>query len=356
MRSSSNILPRSVTGRGAQQGRSHDEGWIVSVQRALLDRHGWLIYSPLGTCRGKKGGHVGRRQGDQSLFEVIRSQEGSVETHRSAQAEDAREPRATGSEATSGNGDQSRSRKRVDLDDPAKRIPTATRLGAIPDVSSSMAGDGHPRGRSFWGDVVEIRRATLLVFGIAFLLMIAVAYMSGKSSAPVELPAGMAELDRLPVSERTTWPVLNPEPEVRPAIRNIVQSNIASSGFDSATSTADVVPAIPPEPIAVVQSSQSLYAVMIGQQLSKDPAVVDKLVQYVDSGLTSSKARVRISDSRNGRNFSVFVGPFKNLKAARSALREIQVLRPHQGVRFRDAFPIKMVFTPDELQKYQFGN
>lgn len=337
-------------------GRSHDEGWIVSVQRALLDRSGWLIYSPLGTCRGEKGDHVGRRQGDQSLFEAIRSQKGSAETHRAAQAEAAREPSATRSEATSGDGDQSRSRKRVDLDDPAKRIPTATRLGPIPDVSSSMAGDGHPGGRSFWGEAVEIRRVTLLLFGIAFLVMVAVAYMSGKSSAPVELPAGMAELDRLPVSENATWPVLNPEPEVRPAIRNIVQSDITPSGFDSATSTADVVPAIPPEQIAVVQSSQSLYAVMIGQQLSKDPAVVDKLVQYVDSGLTSSKARVRISDSRNGRNFSVFVGPFENLKAARSALREIQVLRPHQGVRFRDAFPTKMVFTPDELQKYQFGN
>ena len=244
----------------------------------------------------------------------------------------------------------------MDLDDPAKRIPTATRLGPIPDVSSSMAGDGHPRGRSFWGETVEIRRAILLVFGIAFLVMVALAYMSGKSSAPAELPAGMAQLDRLPVSENATWPVLNPEPDVRPAIRNIVQSDITPSGFDSATSTADVVPAIPPEQIAVVQSSQSLYAVMIGQHLSKDPTVVDKLVQYVDSGLTSSKARVRISDSRNGRNFSVFVGPFENLKAARSALREIQVLRPHQGVRFRDAFPIKMVFTPDELQKYQFGN
>jgi len=337
-------------------GRSHDEGWIVSVQRALLDRRGWLIYSPLGTrCGRTKGGHVGRRD-DQSLFELIRSQERSTGKSKSTQADEARKTDASRAETTSGNGDPSRSRKRVDLDDPAKRIPTPTHLGPIPDVSSSVGEDGQQRRSSFWGGVVEIRRATLLVFGIAFLVVIALAYTSSNSSAPVELPAGMADLDRMPVSENPTWPVLNPEPEVRPAIRNIVPSDIAGSGFGSADVAADVVPAIAPDPMPVVQTSQSLYAVMIGQQLSKDPSVVDKLVQYVDSGLTSSKARVRISDSRNGRNFSVFVGPFENLKAARSALREIQVLRPHQGVRFRDAFPTKMVFTPDELQKYQFGN
>ncbi len=296
---------------------------------------------------------MGRRD-DQSLFEVIRSQKGSTGKSRSTQADEARKTDASRAETTSGNGDPSRSRKRVDLDDPAKLIPTATGLGPIPDVSSSVGGDGQQRRSSFWGDVLEIRRATLLVFGIAFLLMIAVAYMSGRTSAPVESPAGMAELDRMPVSESPTWPVLNPEPEVRPAIRNIVQSDIVGSG--SADAAADVVPAIAPDPMPVVQTSQSLYAVMIGQQLSKDPSVVDKLVQYVDSGLTSSKARVRISDSRSGRNFSVFVGPFENLEAARSALREIQVLRPHQGVRFRDAFPTKMVFTPDELMKFQHGN
>ncbi len=293
---------------------------------------------------------------DKNLFEVIRRQAGSVQDQRSARAEDTSETVSTRSESTSGHGDQSRSRKRVEIDDPAKRIPTTPRLGPIPDVSSSVGSAGQPGGYSFWGEAVEIRRVTLLVFGIAFLVMVAVAYISGRSSGAGELPAGLAEMDRMPVSENPTWPVLNPEPDTRPAIRNIVQSDIAGSGFDSAETTADVVPAIAPEPIAVVQTNQSLYAVMIGQQLSKDPAVVDKLVQYVDSGLTSSKARVRISDSRSGRNFSVFVGPFEDLQAARSALREIQVLRPHQGVRFRDAFPTKMEFTPDELLKYQLGN
>jgi hypothetical protein len=230
-------------------------------------------------------------------------------------------------------------------------------LPEIPAANSSGEIDRLPPTRdTFLTETVEIRRATLLVFGIAALLLMALAYMSGNSTAPVQEPAGIAEMDRTPLSDGSSWPLLDPEPGGRPAIRNILQQAVAPSATDPAAD-ANVVPAVASgADVVMVPPQQSLYAVWIGQHLSKDPAVIDKLVQYVDSGLTTARARVRISESGAGKRFfSVFVGPFENLDAARSALREIQVLRPHQGVRFRDAFPTKMVFTSDELQKFQTG-
>jgi hypothetical protein len=273
------------------------------------------------------------------------SAQSSSTSKASSASKDPAAPRASGS------------RKRVSLDDRAKQLSETRQLPEIPTASSSGDYDPLPPARdTFLTGTVEIRSATLLVFGIAALLLMALSYMAGNSTAPVQEPAGIAEMDRTPLSDGSNWPLLDPQPGDRPAIRNIVQQAVAPSGTDPAVD-ANVVPAVASDPeLVMVPPQQSLYAVWIGQHLSKDPAVIDKLVQYVDSGLTSARARVRISESGAGKRFfSVFVGPFENLDAARSALREIQVLRPHQGVRFRDAFPTKMVFTSDELQKFKTG-
>ncbi|MDE0958131.1 MAG: hypothetical protein OSB12_05780 [Planctomycetota bacterium] len=293
------------------------------------------------------------------MFEMLRDQRSSPPSREPAAPEQkgsdpsvSSQPSSTTEEPVAPLG--SGSRLRVDLDDRAKQIPQHRHLSEIPEASSSAEDDRFLRSRdTFLTGTVEIRRATLLVFGIAALLLMALSYMSGNSTAPVQEPAGIAEMDRTPLSDDPQWPLLDPEPGGRPAIRNIVQQAVAPSATDPAVD-ASVVPAV--ADMERVPLQQSLYAVWIGQHLSKDPAVIDKLVQYVDSGLTTARARVRISESGAGKRFfSVFVGPFENLDAARSALREIQVLRPHQGVRFRDAFPTKMVFTSDELQKFETG-
>jgi hypothetical protein len=302
------------------------------------------------------------------MFEVLREQKNPPPLREQKNRPPLREP--SGSEQTESDPSVSSlssstskdpvapgSRRRVNFDDRAKQIPQTRQLPEIPAASSSGEYDSLPPTRdTFLSETVEIRRSTLLVFGIAALLLMALSYMSGNSTAPVQEPAGIAEMDRTPLSEDSSWPLLDPEPGGRPAIRNIVQQAVAPSATDSEVD-ASVVPAVTSDPdVEMVPPQQSLYAVWIGQHLSKDPAVIDKLVQYVDSGLTTARARVRISESGAGKRFfSVFVGPFEDLDAARSALREIQVLRPHQGVRFRDAFPTKMVFTSDELQKFQTG-
>ena len=296
------------------------------------------------------------------MFEVIREQRNSPPSREPSASEQKGSDPSVSSLPSSSSEDPgaplgSGSRRRVNFDDRAKQIPQTRQLSEIPAASSS-AEDGRLPSTSdtFLTGTVEIRRATLLVFGIAALLLMALSYMSGNSTAPVQEPAGIAEMDRTPLSDDASWPLLDPEPGGRPAIRNIVQQAVAPSATDPAVD-ASVVPAVASvADVEMVPPQQSLYAVWIGQHLSKDPAVIDKLVQYVDSGLTTARARVRISESGTGKRFfSVFVGPFENLDAARSALREIQVLRPHQGVRFRDAFPTKMVFTSDELQKFQTG-
>jgi len=296
------------------------------------------------------------------MFEVLRDQRNLPPSREPSGSEQTRSASDTTSQPSSTSQDPvaplgSGSRRRVDLDDRAKQVPQTRQLPEIPATNSAGGFDRLPPTRdTFLTETVEIRRATLLVFGIAALLLMALSYMSGNSTAPVQEPAGIAEMDRTPLSDDASWPLLDPEPGGRPAIRNIVQQAVAPSATDPAVD-ASVVPAVASgADVEMVPPQQSLYAVWIGQHLSKDPAVIDKLVQYVDSGLTTARARVRISESGAGKRFfSVFVGPFENLDAARSALREIQVLRPHQGVRFRDAFPTKMVFTSDELQKFQTG-
>ncbi len=239
------------------------------------------------------------------------------------------------------------------MDDPAKGPISSRRLPPLSEGNTSTddstwQGDSN----SLLSGTIEFRRATVLVFALAFVVLLALAYLSGKSNSTPLPPAGLAEMQNTPLAEEAPWAVLDPEPEIRPAVRNIIQEDAAGDGDAGDVTAVAPTPAGEPE----VLTSQTLYAVMIGQQLSSDPAVVDKLVQYVDSGLTSARARVRLTDSRRGKRFSVFVGPFPDLDAARSVLREIQVLRPHAGVRFRDAFPTKMVFSAEELQNYQSGN
>ncbi|MDE0959302.1 MAG: hypothetical protein OSB09_00815 [Planctomycetota bacterium] len=291
------------------------------------------------------------------MFEVLHQQGSSLPSQERSSSEPSNPASASASTDDSTKPPGTGSRRRVSLDDRAKRSPGSRQLPEIPAASSSGgSADVPPARETFLAATIEIRRATLLVFGFASLLLMALSYMTGKSTAPVQEPAGIAEMERTPVSDDSSWPLLDPEPGIRPAIRNIVQQAVAPSSADS-TQNSDVVVAVASvADVVAVPVQQNLYAVWIGQHLSKDPAVIDKLVQYVDSGLTRSKARVRISDSVGGkRYFSVYVGPFENLDDARSALREIQVLRPHQGVRFRDAFPTNMVFTSVELQNFQMG-
>ena len=200
--------------------------------------------------------------------------------------------------------------------------------------------------RSLLSEVVEIRLATIVVFSLATLIAITLAFIAGRSSSAVTPPAGMNEMKQ----DSPPWPVIDPEPEMRPAIRNVEQNGVAGESVDEiAVEPAEVKP-------QVVPVARTLWSVMIGQHLSSDPQVVDQLVQYVDSGLSFSQSRVRISTSRGARTFSVFVGPFEEQDKARSALREIQSLRPYLGVRFRDAYPTRMVFSPDELQNFGVGN
>ena len=192
-----------------------------------------------------------------------------------------------------------------------------------------------------------MRISTILVFTLAAVVAIAVAFISGRQMA-VSVPEGRTEMAG---GDLPPWPVLDPEPEPKPAIRNVEQDGVVD--VSSTTVEAEEVFVAP---VVVELVPKTLWSVMIGQHLSKDPQVIDQLVQYVDSGLSSSSARIRVSNSRGARTFNVFVGPFERQEQARSALREIQTLRPHLGVRFRDAYPTRMVFSVEELEKYGSGN
>ena len=289
---------------------------------------------------------MGRRRDEVSLFELLRDSERS-------QPSDPAEGTSgeVAEEAVSANQDSSAthgSRRKVALDDRAKKIPVVRRLAPISDsITSASSGDSGADSsayRSFLSEVVEIRIATILVFSIATLIAIAVAFIAGREFAVVSPPAGMNEM----LGAAPPWPVLDPEPELRPAIRNVKQDGVVA-----AADTGEIVEGTPVNPVVV--APQPLWSVMIGQRLNKDPQVIDQLVRYVDSGLSFSQARVRVSTSRGGRTFSVFVGPFKEQEQARSALRELQSLRPYLGVRFRDAYPTRMVFSPEELEKYGSG-
>ena len=329
--------------------RPHDEGFAPRVQRGLLDPPRVLTYSPYHCRFGRKRGNiVGRRRDEVSLFELLRDSERS-------QPSDPAEGTSgeVAEEAVSANQDSSAthgSRRKVALDDRAKKIPVVRRLAPISDsITSASSGDSGADSsayRSFLSEVVEIRIATILVFSIATLIAIAVAFIAGREFAVVSPPAGMNEMP----GAAPPWPVLDPEPELRPAIRNVKQDGVVA-----AADTGEIVEGTPVNPVVVAPQPRTLWSVMIGQHLSKDPQVIDQLVRYVDSGLSFSQARVRVSTSRGGRTFSVFVGPFKEQEQARSALRELQSLRPYLGVRFRDAYPTRMVFSPEELEKYGSG-
>jgi len=291
---------------------------------------------------------VGRRREDLSLFELLKD-EGRSGDHdaREGQTEGSKESRIPGDpEALSAGG----TRRTVVLDDRAKEAPSSRRLppihsGVSSETGSSLSGISSPRV-SFFSQVVEVRISMILVLSIASLVAIAVAFISGRQFS-VAVPEGRAEM----VREDSLWPVLDPEPVAKPAIRNVKQDGVVDVA--DAGVVAEEVAVVP---VVVEALPKTLWSVMIGQHLSKDPQVIDQLVQYVDSGLSSSTARIRVSNSRGVRTFSVFVGPFDQQDQARSALREIQSLRPHLGVRFRDAYPTRMVFDPEELEKYGFFN
>ena len=86
----------------------------------------------------------------------------------------------------------------------------------------------------------------------------ALSYMSGNSTAPVQEPAGIAEMDRTPLSEDSSWPLLDPEPGGRPAIRNIVQQAVAPSATDSEVD-ASVVPAVTSDPDVEMVRRSKVY-------------------------------------------------------------------------------------------------
>ena len=285
---------------------------------------------------------MGRRRDEVSLLELLRDP-GRTRESDSVDSPDDSISTGQGKELISG------SRRKVALDDRAKKIPAVRRLPPLPESTSStssLASDESPSARrSLLSEVVEVRLATILVFVIAGLIAIALAFIAGRSFAVVTPPAGMNEM----LGDSPPWPVIDPQPEVRPAIRNVEQDGVAGDlVIESPVEPDSVIP-------AVVSMPKTLWSVMIGQHLSTDPQVVDQLVQYVDSGLSISQSRVRVSTSRGARTFSVFVGPFLEQDQARSALREIQSLRPYLGVRFRDAYPTRMVFSPDELDSYGGG-
>lgn len=314
----------------------------VPVQRGLLDRPPVLTYSPTGRRNWlKRGITVGRRRDEASLFELLR------DPNRNRGSEGIESPDESDPPVQSKESDTG-SRRKVALDDRAKKIPTVRRLPPIPESPASPVSDGGSPAvtRSLLSEVVEVRLATILVFSIATVIAIALAFIAGRSSSVVTPPAGMNEMRQ----DSPPWPVIDPEPEPRPAIRNVEQNGVAG----------DSVAEVPVEPVEVkpevVPVARTLWSVMIGQHLSSDPQVIDQLVQYVDSGLSFSQSRVRISTSRGTRTFSVFIGPFEEQDRARSALREIQSLRPYLGVRFRDAYPTRMVFSPEELQNFGIGN
>ncbi|MGE4601522.1 MAG: hypothetical protein AAEJ65_01300 [Planctomycetota bacterium] len=291
---------------------------------------------------------MGRHREELSLFELLKEQGRSGDQDaREGQTESSTESRIPGDpQAESAGG----TRRKVALDDRAKQIPPVRRLPPIHGGASSEAGASYPLTSSprvsFFSERIEIRISTILVFSIAALVAIAVAFISGRQFS-VAVPEGRTEM----VRQDPLWPVLDPEPEPRPAIRNVKQDGVVDVSDPGVV--AEEVAVIP---VMVEALPKTLWAVMIGQHLSKDPQVIDQLVQYVDSGLSFSTARIRVSNSRGVRTFSVFVGPFDQQDQARSALREIQSLRPHLGVRFRDAYPTRMVFDPEELERYGIGN
>ncbi|MGE4618175.1 MAG: hypothetical protein AAEJ04_00040 [Planctomycetota bacterium] len=305
----------------------------------------WRLYG-----RQEVGKQVGRRRDELSLFELLKDQDRSKDS-----AGDSGNVSGVHADIHGGPGvpsvsdpDQSKgSRRKVQLEDRAKTIPQNRPMPPLPE-SLSSAPEHLPHrvpspGQSFLSESIEVRVSAILVFGLAALVAVVVAYIAGRELAVVSAPAGMVELQ-----EDSLFPVLDPAPELRPVIRNVEQVGVADSVVLEETA--------PVSPVVTEVLPQTLWAVMIGQHLSQDPQVVDQLVQYVDSGLSSSQSRLRASTSRGGRTFSVFVGPFEEQDAARSALREIQSLRPHLGVRFRDAYPTRMVFSPEELEKYDSGS
>ncbi|MEE2888834.1 MAG: hypothetical protein VX404_00140 [Planctomycetota bacterium] len=291
---------------------------------------------------------MGRRRDELSLFEMLKDhRRGGDQFESDGSVESSQERIPDPSEAMTPGG----VRRKVSLDDPAKSIPSSRRLPSIPEGASSDSPGGHgvpssPTG-SFLSAVIEIRISTILVFTLAAVVAIAVAFISGRQMA-VSVPEGRIEMAG---GDVPPWPVLNPEPEPKPAIRNVEQDGVVD--VSSPIVEGEAVTAAP---VIVEMVPKTLWSVMIGQHLSKDPQVIDQLVQYVDSGLSSSSARIRVSNSRGARTFNVFVGPFEQQEQARSALREIQTLRPHLGVRFRDAYPTRMVFSVEELEKYGSGN
>ena len=222
--------------------RPHDEGFAPRVQRGLLDPPRVLTYSPYHCRFGRKRGNiVGRRRDEVSLFELLRDSERS-------QPSDPAEGTSgeVAEEAVSANQDSSAthgSRRKVALDDRAKKIPVVRRLAPISDsITSASSGDSGADSsayRSFLSEVVEIRIATILVFSIATLIAIAVAFIAGREFAVVSPPAGMNEM----LGAAPPWPVLDPEPELRPAIRNVKQDGVVA-----AADTGEIVEGTPVNP------------------------------------------------------------------------------------------------------------
>lgn len=287
---------------------------------------------------------MGRRRDEVSMFELLRDP-GKTREAESKEAPESKDPGSLEKDRDAG------SRKKVALDDRAKKIPVVRRLPPIPTASSSAStasSETTPSvDRSLLAEVVEVRIVTILVFVFAAFVVAAIAFIAGRSFAVVTPPSGMNEL----MQDTPPWPVIDPQPDPRPAIRNVVQDGVVDPEIAPEPAEAGGAEGVP----VVAALPKTLWSVMIGQHLSKDPQVIDQLVRYVDSGLSLSQARVRVSTSRGARTFSVFVGPFEEQDQARSALREIQSLRPYLGVRFRDAYPTRMVFTPDEIESYGGG-
>jgi len=233
-------------------------------------------------------------------------------------------------------------RAKVDLDP----NPSQRRLPELPrEVSSGYGTDASDNKRL--GPTIEIRMTTLAMLGLGTVLLLCLAFIGGRSTAPEAPNSVVTEMPR-----DDSWPVLNPSPEEEPALRNVVDSNGDPLDPPVVDSTAIGDGSVPEEvtaPVAV--QDRKLWAVMIGQKLSKDAEIIDQLLTYVDLGLTDAKTRIRVSQQRTGvKRCDVYVGPFESKQEARNALSQLMELRPTLGIRFADAYITQMIFSAEELE------
>lgn len=237
-----------------------------------------------------------------------------------------------------------RTRRVVSLDTPSSRLgPFSESPPAENRSDGGRGGSVHAQHPKF----VEFKVTTLVMLSASFVLLVLLAFIAGRNSAPDAPPAGMVAM-----SESEDWlPTLDPVPVVPESIRNVLDEN-GQPIVDQISSDPSLnVPDESSLAAAAAPVESPKWGVMIGQKLTVDLKIIDQLLTYVDSGLSPGETKIRVRDKGGKKRYDVIAGPYDTQAEAKNAYTKIMQLRNTQGVRFSDCYIARLKYLPDESSK-----